>query len=317
MDKLEKEYTFHEGPSMGRWGKAPRKGYILIPKKPTKRKRKMFIKEIDISKKKFRTEYNIEAKVNVKCTNPFPTKCVKSWTHDKKGYILSNYMDNIKWNDVPKKYEKKAVQGIAKQLQHIHKCGFSQGDLASKNLLVDKKGNTSIIDFEDAHPVNKNKMERDWDAFRSTFYQNGRRLYNYAQHAAPNDGYVLELDEVQQGESTRGKAFVLVVHGKRVGRVFATKRKSGKWKNWVYAANVVVYPKYRGRGMCSKMMQLLSQVVMASIYLEVYRKNGAAIACYEKAKFKKDTKNCTKHKLIMIRNRGSHSLDKSRPRPIM
>ena len=306
LDKLTNQYTFTDGPHMGRWGRAPRKGFILTPKHSKKpKKRKLFLKEVDLSTKKFRKEYQTETKVNVQCTTSFPTKCVDTWTEGKKGYILSKYMDHVKWKDLPKKHEKRAITNVVKQLQHIHHCNFSHNDLASKNLMVDKKGNTSIVDFEDSVALTTKGEQDDWKYLRYSFFPYGKdqtkdtRLFNYMQHAIPNDGYVLEMDTHQHGESKKGHAFVMIYKKKRIGRVFLLKRTSGQWKKYKYVSNVIVYPQFRGKGMCTKMMQLLRKFVLTRMYLKVDADNKAAIGCYTKAGFTINTKKSTKKTFVM------------------
>jgi RimJ/RimL family protein N-acetyltransferase len=309
MDKLTQTYTFTDGPHMGRWGSAPRKGYILTPKhsKNSKKakKRKLFLKEIDLSTKKFRKEYKTEAKVNAKCTTSFPTKCIDTWIEQKKGYILSQYMEHISWEDLPKKHKQRAATNLVKQLQHIHKCKFSQGDLAPKNLMVDKKGNTSIVDFEDAATLTPKSKQRDWDELRHTFFPYGpyqpqdTHMFNHIQHAIPNDGYVLELDARQHGESKKGHAFVMMHKKKRIGRVFLLRRTSGIWKQWTYVSNVIVYPQFRHKGMCTKMIQLLRNFAHTRMYLKVDSENKAAIGCYTKAGFSINPKKSTKKTFVM------------------
>ena len=307
MNQLKQEYEFEDGPHMGRWGKAPRKGYVLTSKKPPKRK--LFLKEVDISTKKSRKEYSNEAKANTKCTKPFPTKCIKTWRDKKQGFILSNYIDSIKWSELPKKHEEKAIQSLAKQLKHMHDCNITHGDLAPKNLLVDKQGKTSIVDFEDALPLTKETKEEEWNTFRIMFFpytpkerKDAKviRLFNYAQLAAPNDGCVLQLTTLAHGESDKGFACNLVVDKKKVGRVFLVNRKAGKWKYWMYVANVEVYPKYQGKGYCTKMMRLVKMFGIGKFYLHVYKTNVAAVKCYKKAGFEIDEKNSTKTVFIMV-----------------
>lgn len=311
MNKLHKEYDFEDGPHMGRWGKAPRKGYILTSKKP--QKRKLFLKEVDISTKRFKQEYDRESKANAICTKPFPTQCLKTWTENKQGFILSNYMDSVRWSNVPKKHEQKAVESFAKQLRHIHKCKLSHGDLAPKNVLVNKKGQTSIIDFEDAFPLTKETKEEDWDTFHSMFFpyspkerkdQKLIRLFNYAQLAAPNQGCVLQLTKLRHNESKSGYAFNLVDGKTKVGRVLLIKRKSGKWKNWVYVANAEVFPKYRRKGYCTKMMDQIKMFgigsFIGSFYLRVERDNQGAVQCYQKAGFEVDEKSSTNKEFVML-----------------
>ena len=305
MDKLRQEYNVEDGPHMGRFGKAARKGYFLKKAK----KRKLFLKEISLTSKRTRREYAQEANANEKCTMPFPTKCLKTWKEGNKGFILSKYKDNVGWKNLPKKYEEKAIKSIVAQLKHIHSCGYSHGDLAPKNLLVDKVGNTSIIDFEDTKPLTRKSEQMDWSSLQAYFYPYGKqtpkdvRLFNHLQRAISNDGYALGIDSLRHGESKKGYAFVLVHNKQKVGRVFYILRRSGKWKDYVYIANVIVYPSFRGKGMCYKLIHMLQEFLVSwerRLYLKVEKNNIAAVRCYRKAGFKVDTKNSTKMEYTMI-----------------
>jgi serine/threonine protein kinase len=305
MEQLKQQYIVEDGPYMGRFGKAARKGYFLKKAK----KRKLFVKEISLTSKQARREFTMEAEANEKCTIPFPTKCLKTWEEDKKGFILSKYKENVGWQNLPQKYGEKAIKSIVKQLKHIHSCGYSHGDLAPKNLLVDKLGNTSIIDFEDVKPLTRKSEQMDWSTLQSYFYPYGKHtpkdilFFNYLQRAIPNDGYVLEIDSLQHGESNKGYAFVLVHNNKKVGRVFFISRKTGKWKQYIYIDNVIIYPSFRYKGMCYKMIHRLQEFLVSHgqrLYLKVEKNNLANIQCFQKAGFKVDTKNSTKAKYTMI-----------------
>lgn len=316
MNKLKQTYMFHPGPHMGRFGKAERKGYILCPNPP--KKRKLFLKEIDISTKPSKQAYTREVNANTKTTKSFPTKCLKTWITSKPkkhGYILSQYMDNIKWMNLPKKYEQLAIQNLAKQLKHIHSRGFSHGDLTQKNCPVNSSGQTSIIDFEDAFPLtrqskqSKKYKEQDWNMFRLMFFPFSRsdrknpkmiRLFNYAQVVAPNDGCVLQMTSLKRGESRRGYAYKLFFKHKPTGRIYMIKQKTGQYKNSYCVDNIVVDPKY-----CTKMLRSIEMFGVGSFYLKVNTDDHDRIACYEKTGFKIDIENSSTTTLVMTKSLGS------------
>ena len=51
---------------------------------------------------------------------------------------------------------------IVQQLKYIHKLKLVHGDIAPKNIVVNRNGIASIIDFEDVSNLTSRKERKDW-----------------------------------------------------------------------------------------------------------------------------------------------------------
>ena len=240
---LRKHFEWKDGPHVGRWGKSVRKMYMLHPK--AKGTPTLILKRIDLKTEEDATAFRHESAVNAKCTQTFPTKFLKAWVEEGKGNMLSKYMDNVSWDSLPSdKVMETAVWSAAKQLQHIHDCGFVQCDLAMINVLVDVTGRTAIIDFEDAKEATPERIADEWRHFKAMFQTLPSygippedeikywKLFNFAQHAAPNDGFVLERRPLHDDESKNAQAYVLLRDGKPMTRVVVQYHDSGALKGY-------------------------------------------------------------------------------------
>ena len=156
---------------MGRVGLAPRSAYYLISKKTKKcmyvLKKYTLVHKKDISE--FNNEINMSKLITTgKCR--FPAKYVNNWRSQDIGYIQFKCLHNsIGWEKLSNDKLPKALKMVVQQLKYIHKLGFIHGDLAPKNIVVNKYGTASIIDFEDVRKLTKKREKSDWAYLQSGF----------------------------------------------------------------------------------------------------------------------------------------------------
>ena len=113
--------------------------------------------------------------------------------------------------------------------------------------------------------------------------------------------YKCKITEIEKGESKQyATAYTYFSDDKPIGRVVLTKKIAGKWKDWYLLSNVVIYPEFRGLGLCGKMLKcVLKKYANEKIYLEVKEENIPAVKCYIKSGFEIQDK--IKKLLIMIK----------------
>lgn len=112
--------------------------------------------------------------------------------------------------------------------------------------------------------------------------------------------YKCKVTDIEWGESKKyATPYTYFKDDKPIGRVVFTKKIGGKWKGWYRLSNVIIYPEYRGIGLCDKMLKCaLKKYNNEKVYLEVDKNNTSAIKCYLKCGFK--VKDDGK-KIIMIK----------------
>lgn len=95
-------------------------------------------------------------------------------------------------------------------------------------------------------------------------------------------GYKCKITEIQKGESKQyATAYTYFSDDKPIGRVVLTKKIAGKWKDSYLLSNVIIYPEYRGFGLCDKMLKcVLKKYTNEKVYLEVEENNIPAVKCY-------------------------------------
>ena len=99
--------------------------------------------------------------------------------------------------------------------------------------------------------------------------------------------YKCKVTEIKPGESKNSISYTYFSDNKPVGRITFTKKTVGKWKGWVLLSNVIIYPEFRGLGLCDKMLKcVLKKYANEKVYLFVREDNIAAIKCYTKNGFK-------------------------------
>lgn len=114
-------------------------------------------------------------------------------------------------------------------------------------------------------------------------------------------GYKCKITEIQKGESKQyATAYTYFSDDKPIGRVVLTKKIAGKWKDSYLLSNVIIYPEYRGLGLCDKMLKcVLKKYINKKVYLEVEENNIPAVKCYTKCGFK--IKDRDKKIIVMIK----------------
>lgn len=100
--------------------------------------------------------------------------------------------------------------------------------------------------------------------------------------------YKCKITEVESGESKKYTIpYTYFSDNKPIGRIVFTKKIAGKWKGWYLLSNVIIYPEFRGFGLCDKMLKcVLKKYADEKVYLFVRADNIAAIKCYAKNGFK-------------------------------
>lgn len=99
--------------------------------------------------------------------------------------------------------------------------------------------------------------------------------------------YSCKTTSIENGESKRYATPYSYYKGSElVGRAVLTKKIAGKWKGWHLLSNVIIYPKFRGQGLCKKMLKcIIKKHGEKKVYLEVDNKNLPAVNCYLNCRF--------------------------------
>lgn len=193
-------HNFKEAGFLGRWGLAPRRGVILIPKNVSNKisprqgaknriaAQPYFLKIFDFvatpdvrkegdreSVEKEVAAFQREAQAYSRATENvalFPARFVASWTESpnggqaagmpEHGFILSRYIPTALWTSLNATAASKALDRVFAQLKHIHEKNMEWEDVAPKNIAVTTDGEASIIDFEDAKPLTAKGELLDW-----------------------------------------------------------------------------------------------------------------------------------------------------------
>ena len=96
----------------------------------------------------------------------------------------------------------------------------------------------------------------------------------------------LRKTNILYGESDKAIPYTLFINNDKVGRAVLLLKTKGKWKGYHLLHNVIIYKKFRKRGLCNVLINLIC-TKSKNIYLIVRKDNVPAIRCYQKSGFKK------------------------------
>ena len=108
-----------------------------------------------------------------------------------------------------------------------------------------------------------------------------------------------KITEIHNGESKKAIPHTMYINNKKAGRAVLTKTTRGKFKDYYLLSNVIIYKDFRGKKLCSIMINKICSNYK-NIYLKVKKDNIPAIKCYKKSKFKVFSE--TKYFYIMTKN---------------
>ena len=108
---------------------------------------------------------------------------------------------------------------------------------------------------------------------------------------------MLKITKILDGESKKAIPYTMYIDSKKVGRAVITKTIRGKFKNYYYLSNVIIYKEFRGKKLCSIMISKICSIYK-KVHLKVKKDNIPAVKCYKRAGFKVFSE--TKYYLFMV-----------------
>ena len=264
---LPEGYTAEPGPHMGRFDKPKRKGFYLT----SRQGRRFFLKVVTLTD---RAAFDREVEANRVFTAGTPAAFVKSWVEGDFGYLMNKYMPAVYWSSLTARAQKRAVRDVVQQLRRIHDLGFEHGDLAPKNILIDRDGRAVIIDYEDVAPATRSGKQMDWQEIRLAFVPRAKpnddkwprqvRLFNSFQREMAAGGRVLILSTEPEDHTVTSWTYCLMDGRRELSRAIVTKSRS---RRFVKHRKITLDPDEH----TCELVGMLKQVVMYGTYMRVPR----------------------------------------------
>lgn len=153
LQRLKNRYNWEEVP-VGRYGKAKRKVFLLRLKSG---RCKYVLKRILLKTKGQKLAFDNEVRIARKVSQEWKTKLIDAWKHGQYGYILTSCLpETTSWFQLNKRNFRRALKTVIRQIKSLHDHSITHNDLALKNIVVNSKGESGLIDFEDAVQFDSN-----------------------------------------------------------------------------------------------------------------------------------------------------------------
>ena len=147
LQRLKDRYDWEEVP-VGRYGKAKRKVFLLHLQSGHC---KYVLKRVLLQTKAQRDAFDNEVWIAQKVTKKWKTKLIDTWKHGQYGYILTACLpDTTTWFQLNHRSLRRALKTVIRQIKSLHDQSITHNDLALKNMVVNSKGESGLIDLEDA-----------------------------------------------------------------------------------------------------------------------------------------------------------------------